>query len=277
MKLYEAWFARLGFVKGIGEGATVSATISYQDRMPLENTSQYVVKDWKEKVFTPNYPEIMVTNFQRHQALSISLGIQWRPGGRYIEYPDRKISIGSKYPTFSLSYVQGIEDIFSSDVNYSKWYFGVSDNLSLKLLGSIRYAFGAGGFISRNKVEMPDYTHFDGNKLFLASDYMGSFQLLPYHKYSNTNRFYAKMHLEHHYNGLLTNKIPLFRKLNWHLVTGANSFYLNADQFYIEPFVGLENVLKLLRVDFVWGIEKGKPSTTGIRVGIRGINRGNND
>lgn len=277
MKLYEAWFARLGFVKGIGEGATVSASMSYQDRLPLENTSQYVIKDWKEKAFTPNYPEIMSANFQRHQAFSISLGIQWRPGGRYIEYPDRKIGIGSKYPTFNVSFTQGIENVFSSDVNFSKWYFGVNDNLNLKLLGNIRYALGAGGFISRNNVEVPDFTHFNGNQLFLANDYMGSFQLLPYYRYSNTDRFYAKTHLEHHYNGLLTNKIPLFRRLNWHLVTGANSFYLSSDQYYIEPFVGLENILKILRVDFVWGIEKGKPSSTGIRIGLRGINRGDND
>lgn len=277
MKLYEAWFGRLSVVKGIGEGTTLSAAISYQDRIPLENTSDYVIKDWKEKAFTPNYPEIMATNFQRHQALSISLMIKWRPGARYIEYPDRKISIGSKFPTFSLGYVQGIENIFGSDVNYGKWYFSINDDLNLKLFGNIRYSLGGGGFISRNKVQMPDYNHFNGNQLFLANHYMGSFQLLPYYKYSNTNRFFAKTHLEHHYNGLLTNKIPLFRKLSWHLVTGANSFYLTSNQYYIEPFIGLENIFKILRVDFVWGIEKGKPSSTGIRIGLRRIGRGDNE
>ena len=277
MKIYEAWFGRIGFVKGIGEGASVSANISYQDRMPLENTTNYAVKDWKEKSFTPNYPEIMTSNFKRHQALTVIVGIQWRPGSRYIEYPDRKISIGSKYPTFNLSYTLGVNHILGSDIDYSKWHFGINDNLNLKLWGSIRYSFGLGGFLHSNRVEMPDYTHFNGNQLFLANDYIGSFQLLPYYKFSNTDGFYGKAHVEHHYNGLLTNKIPLFRKLNWHLVTGANSFYLNSNRYYIEPFLGLENVLKILRIDFVWGIEKGKPSSTGIRVGLRGINRGDND
>lgn len=277
MKLYEAWFGRLGIVRGIGEGATISGSISFQDRMPLENTSNYVIKDSKEKAFTPNYPEIMTANFKRHQALAISVGLQWRPGGRYIEYPDRKISIGSKYPTFNLVYTQGIRSVFGSDIEYSKWYFGVNDNLNVKLWGSIRYRFGAGGFLNRNKVEVPDFTHFNGNQLLLASDYMNSFQLLPYYKYSNIERVYARGHLEHHYNGLLTNKIPLFRRLSWHLVTGVNAFYLNSDQYYVEPFVGLENIAKIFRVDFLWGMEKGKPSATGIRIGIRGINRGDND
>jgi len=277
MKLYEAWFARLGFIRGIGDGATISGTINYQDRHHLENTSDYVIKDWKEKTFTPNYPEIMTTNLQRHQAFTISVGIQWRPGARYIEYPDRKINIGSRYPSFSLNYVLGLKNIFSSDIHYSKWHFGISDNVNLKLLGNIRYVLGAGGFINRKITQVPDFTHFNGNQLFLASDYSNSFQLLPYYKYSNVKRFYAKAHVEHHFNGLVTNKIPLFRRLNWHLITGANSFYLNQDQYYIEPFVGLENIFKILRIDFLWGIEKGKPSSTGIRLGIRGITRGDTD
>jgi hypothetical protein len=277
MKLYEAWFGRIGVVKGIGEGATISGTISYQDRIPVDNTSDYVIKDSREKAFSPNYPEILAANMKPHQALAVSIGVQWRPGGRYIEYPDRKISIGSKYPTFNLVLTQGINDILGSDIDYTKWYFGIHDNLNVKLWGSIRYAFGAGGFLNRNKVEIPDYSHFNGNQVFLANDYLNSFQLLPYYKYSNVNSFFVKAHLEHHYNGLLTNKIPLFRRLNWHLVTGANSFYLNSNQYYLEPFVGLENIGKIFRVDLLWGIEKNRSSSAGIRIGIRGISRGDND
>lgn len=277
MKLYEAWFGRIGLTKGIGEGATISGIVAYQDRLPLENTTTSVIKDWKARAFSPNYPEIMSGNFARHQALTLTVGLRWRPGGRYIEYPDRKISIGSRYPTFTFEYTQAVKNVLGSDVDYGKWQFGVSDNLNVRLWGSIRYAVGAGGFVSKSAVEVPDYNHFNGNQLFLASDYMGSFQLLPYYKYSNVEPFYAKAHIEHHYNGLLTNKIPLFRKLNWHLVTGANAFYLNRDRYYIEPFVGLENILKIFRLDFIWGVEKGQPASTGFRLGIRGINRGDND
>lgn len=277
MKLYEAWFGRLNFTKALGEGASLTATVNYQDRSPLENTTDYVMKDWKERAFTPNYPEIMSSNIEPHQALSITASIRWRPGSRYVEYPDRKISLGSKYPTLNLSFTQGIENMLGSDINYSKWHFNVFDNLNLKLWGSIRYSFGAGGFLNRKKVEMPDYNHFIGNQIFLANDYVGSFQLLPYYKYSNTDKFYSTVHLEHHYNGLITNKIPLFRTLNWHIVTGVNAMYLSSDQYYVEPFVGLENIFKIFRVDFVWGFEKGNASPSGIRVGIRGINRGDRD
>ena len=277
MKIYEAWFGRVGFTKGVGEGATISTNIQYQDRMPLENTTRYVVKDWKEKAFTPNYPETMNSNLQRHQAVALSVEIRWRPGARYIEYPDRKINIGSRYPNFQLTYVQGIKNLLGSDVEYSKWHFGINDNLNLRLWGNVRYRGAVGGFLNTNSVQMPDFNHFNGNQIFLANDYLQSFQLLPYYKYSNTSRFYGEAHIEHHYNGLLTNKIPLFRKLNWHLVTGVNAFYLNRDQSYIEPFVGLENILKIFRLDLIWGMEKGKQPTTGIRLGLRGFNCNDNE
>jgi hypothetical protein len=65
-----------------------------------------------------------------------------------------------------------------------------------------------------------DYQHFNGNQTLAASEYLNSFQLAPYYANSTTAAFYATGHLEHHFNGFLTNKIPVFRRLNWNLVGG---------------------------------------------------------
>jgi hypothetical protein len=70
---------------------------------------------------------------------------------------------------------------------------------------------------------------------------------------------------------LLTNKIPLFKRLNWNLVGGGNAFYVNSKNNYVEVFAGLENVLKLFRVDFVAAYSNGKSVSTGIRIGTGGI------
>jgi hypothetical protein len=274
-KFYEAWFARVNYTKGLGGGVTIFAGLGWQDRIPLENTSDYKLKDFATKEFTPNYPtEIMAKNFERHQAFIGNVGISWRPGNRYIEFPDRIINIGSRYPTFTLSYIHGFHNILGSDIDYGKWRFGISDNLNMKLGGTLRYNLSVGGFLKRDSVEVIDYTHFNGNQIILASNYLSSFQLLPYYKYSNQERFYAEGHIEHHFNGLLTNKIPFMRRLNWHLVGGANAFYLKGDRYYSEAFVGLENILKIIRVDWVWGFEKNQPAMTGIRIGITGFASG---
>jgi len=274
-KFYEAYFARINVVKGIGGGVTLFGGLQYQDRIPLENSSTYRIKDYGYKEFSPNYPtELMQQNFERHQAVIGNVGITWRPGNRYIEFPDRIMNIGSRYPTFSLSYTHGFKNIFGSDIDYARWRFGVNDNLNLKLGGTFRYNLSMGGFLKRDSVNVQDYIHFNGNQLIMATNYLNGFQLLPYYKYSNAQKFYAEGHVEHHFNGLLTNKIPLFRQLNWHLVGGANAFYINSDTHYAEAFVGLENIFKLIRIDWVWGFEKGRAATTGIRIGINGIASG---
>jgi hypothetical protein len=77
--------------------------------------------------------------------------------------------------------------------------------------------------------------------------------------------------IEYHFNGMLTNKIPWFRRLNWNLVGGANAFYVNADNNYVEIFGGLENIFKLLRVDLVGSYLNGHKGQFGVRVGLGGL------
>ncbi|MEI9945194.1 MAG: DUF5686 family protein [Chitinophagaceae bacterium] len=121
LKIYEAWFANATYNAGFGDGFSWSLSLRYQDRMPIENTTNYKWRIYKQRSFTPNYPtELLSENFKRHQAFTIITGISWQPGSKYIELPDRKISLGSKYPVFTLGYTQAFQNIFGSDVKYSK-------------------------------------------------------------------------------------------------------------------------------------------------------------
>jgi hypothetical protein len=273
-KFYEAWYARFNFSKDVGNGLNFFGGIKYEDRIPLENTSYYSFGDRKGIEFTPNFPiEVMTENFERHQALIGNIGVSWLPGTKYIEYPERITSIGSGYPTLTFSYWQGIHNWLGSDIDFAKWRFDVSESLNLNLGGNFRYKVSMGGFMKRDSVAVIDYTHFNGNQILASVEYLNGFQLLPYYKYSNKNRLYAEGHIEHHFNGLLTNKIPVFRNLNWYLVMGANALYADSDKEYVEVFAGFENLLKIARFDFVWGFDKDRVSTFGIRLGIRGFGK----
>jgi hypothetical protein len=145
----------------------------------------------------------------------------------------------------------------------------------MKLAGSISYRLAIGGFINKDSVNIQDYTHFNGNQYFLAEDYLNSFQIAPYYLYSNTEKFYTTAHAEYHLNGFLTNKIPFFRRLNWYLVGGTNAFYVNSKNNYVEVFAGLENIFKLLRVDFVYGWSNGRNPEYAFRIGLQGAFSGN--
>lgn len=273
MKIYEAWFARLGYNAGVGHGVNVFGNIQFQDRMPLDNLPDPTKwREYKGRIFTPNYPvEISTSNFVRHQALNITIGASWRPGTKYIELPDRTINVRSKYPTFTAQLTHGLNDVLGSDVDFTKWNFSISDNLNMKLGGRLSYRANIGGFINNNKVFIQDYQHFQGNRIVTAATYLNSFQLAPYYAYSNTDKFFTAAHIEYHLNGLVTNKLPLLRKWNWFFVLGGNALHLNNTTNYFEAMFGIENIFKIIRVDYVQGFLGNGSITSGIRISVPGI------
>ena len=276
MKIYEAPFVRAAYTQGIGEGLTFQGFLEYQDRKPLENTTSFKIRDVRERQFTPNYPvERISRNIERHQALVSSFTLIWQPGTRYIKFPDRKVNIGSKYPRLWLNYTRGYDGVLGSDVRYDKWRFTISDNLNLKLAGRFSYKVSVGGFLHAARVQFPDYQHFDGNQSIFASAYVNSFQLAPYYLNSTATNFYTTLNAEHHFGGLVTGKIPLLQKLKWYLVSGTNSFYVNPRNNYVEVFAGLENILKVIRIDFVQSSSAGRKPFSAVRIGFQGAFFGN--
>ncbi len=268
MKIYEADFFKLNYNTGIGNGLDFSGTIQYQNRQALSNLSD--IASWNKlpkQALTPNHPvEFGSGPMLGHQALIISAGLSWLPGAKYIEYPDRKVNIGSDFPTFDILITKAIKGLFGSDANYTKWRFGLSDEVDLKLTGAFNYAFAVGGFLQKDKVFEPDQIHFTGNQVLLAGPFNETFQLAPYYKFSNTASLYGTAHIEYHLNGLITNKIPGFKKLNWFIVTGTNSLLMESNRFYYEYFLGLENIFKVIRVDYIRSNENGGMSNQGLRL-----------
>jgi hypothetical protein len=272
MKIYEAWTGGLSYRRDNKLGFKYTIGASFEDRMPLENTTDFSIRKDDNKVFTPNYPtEILSQQFQRHQALLLNASFSFQPGVKYMQLPRSRVSLGSKYPVFTVDYTKGIKDLLGSDVNYDKWRISVSDSKNFKLKGSLSYRFGVGGFLNSKAVQVQDLQHFNGNQLLLAAPYLNSFQLAPYYANSTSAAFYTIGHIEHHFNGLLTNKIPLFNRLKWHAVAGANAFYVDKNSNYIEAFVGVENIFKVLRVDFVTAYRNGTKGDFGIRLGFGGL------
>jgi hypothetical protein len=272
MKIYENYFAQAGSSTRLDNGLRLNVNALYEDRLPLDNTTAYTWVKTSSTKFTPNYPvEQLNGQFPRHQAVVTTVSAEFQPGQKFIEFPRRKVAIGSRYPTFSLNYQKGWNGILGSDVNFDKWQFSVSDDLDLKLRGQLRYKLNLGGFFNTRSVYIQDYQHFNGNQTLLAGEYLNGFQLAPYYTNSTTASFYTTGFVEEHFNGFLTNKIPGFRRLNWFLVGGANAFYVNRDKNYVEVFAGLENIFKVLRVDWVGSWLNGHYYQSGIRLGLGGL------
>jgi hypothetical protein len=272
MKIYENYYVSLGFSKRFESGFRFAVSTLYEDRRPLENTTRFTIFKVDSGSITPNYPvERIPAQFTPNKAFLLSIDMSFRPGQKYIQYPNRKMSLGSKYPTFSLNYTKGIKNIFGSDANFDKWRFSVTDEMNLKLAGTLKYKLGIGGFLNDKSVYIQDYQHFNGNRSTAASEYVNSFQMASYYLNSTTEPFFAFGHIEHHFNGLLTNKIPLFKRLNWNLVAGSNAFYVNRNSYFAEGFVGIENILKIFRVDYVIANSNNRRISGELRIGTGGL------
>lgn len=277
LKLYEKTFATIAASKRLADGLRGTIAFSYEKRHLPENVTDYKWRDLKDRRFTNNYPEELPGGlFPDHKAFLTSVNLRFQPGQKYIEYPNRRFSVGSDWPVFFLYYTHGWKDALSSDVDFDKWRFTMTDEVSLKLAGRFNYRFTMAGFFNNKKVYLPDFHHFLGNRSALAGPYVQTFQLAEYYLNSNAESFFISANLEHHFNGAITNKIPYIRKYNLGLVAGINTLYVNNNRNYFEAFAGIENILKIIRADIVWGYkaESVKPQV-GIRIGFSGIFTGN--
>ena len=60
-----------------------------------------------------------------------------------------------------------------------------------------------------------------GNQSYFAIE--NTYNLLNYYEFVTDK--YASLHFEHHFNGRLFSRIPLFRKLNWREIIGIKTVY----------------------------------------------------
>lgn len=278
MKIYQADFFRIGYSEEFGHGIAASILTDFQNRFPLNNTTGYTWINPDEKDFTPNFPtELTTINIPHHQAFTVTLNFKWRPGTKYIQYPYRKVNAGSRYPAFELAFTKGLRNVLYSDVEFAKWRLAVYDEVNLHLLGELRWKVYGGGFINNNRSFIPDFEFFNGNKSFGASEYLNSFQLMPYYGFATTDNFFTAAHAEYHLNGFLSNKIPFFKKLNWFFVASANALYINENKQYYEAMFSIENILKRIRFDFVQSFEPNGKNTFGCRFAITGLAIGGRD
>ena len=262
MKTYEASYFKIRYGRNFGQGINASMDIQFQNRKPMDN----VVEMLKGKTFAPNFPTtLMSANLVPHKSFIVNFNINWRPFSKYLELPERMINLGSKYPTLNFNVATGLKSILGSDVDFVKWRVTASQNLNLKLYGKLDAKFMVGGFSNTNKVYTPDYQHYLGNEIAINNNYMNGFQLLPYYTYSNVSSLYTESHFEYHLNGFISNKIPIFKKLNWFFIVGANTLNINGKPNYFETFASVEKIFKLIRVDFVNGYLQNGPKTQGIK------------
>lgn len=179
-----------------------------------------------------------------------------------------------KYPMLSLEVAVGIKDFLNSDFYYQHYKLKLEYQLKANKAGYLNI-LAEGGIINGNLpyqlLHVPD-----GNPLVFNDDH--GFNLMNYMEFVSDK--YISLQLEHHFNGLLFNLIPgvrlaklrslLIGKIYFGTLTNQNrnGNFLRADGMevmqhpYAEVGFGIENILKISRIDFTWRLTQLDNSNT---------------
>ncbi len=174
-----------------------------------------------------------------------------------------RYSLSSMFPIINLRTSFGIKGTFGSAYEYQKVYLSIKDKIFINPLGYSVYHAGFGKIWGT--VPFPVLEVHNGNETFFYDPL--AFNLMNFLEYASDE--WVQGVITHHFNGLFLNKIPLMRRLQWReliWVKGVAGSLRPENQTtlefptaltalpkpYFESGVGVENIFKLLRVDFMY-------------------------
>jgi hypothetical protein len=266
MKLYERDFVDLAYRQRITHNLYISLQGSWAKRRELRNTTHFTFFDYDKEAFTPNKPvntELADTGFPEHEAVIGQLGFEYRPGLRYRIRNGSKYRIEDSAPTLTLNMIQGY-----SDVDFTLLETGFRHGFNVGLRGRISLLAKAGQFLNADKMFFMDYKDFPGNRTpFTTSDVIGGYRLLDYYLYSTSDRYVmASGHF--HFRKLLVSRFPMMRLAGLSENLFVNYLATPVLGNYVEAGYGLDNLLRLFRIEAAVSMIRGDYQTWGLRIGV---------
>ncbi len=191
---------------------------------------------------------------------------------KYIMDGNERITLGTKRaPVLTIRYTHGAKGL-GGDFNYDRITLRAQQSLRLGPLGRTTYLLSAG--YTPSTLPAPLLFPHIGNPTPLLT--VNTFNRMQFYEFVS-DRFVA-IHVQHRFEGLLFNRIPGIRKLNWRLVANADALWgsqsqanQNVDTFkplpggtkpihfgaldpgkpYLELGYGIDNIFKLIRVQAI--------------------------
>ncbi len=197
----------------------------------------------------------------------LSVGIRFAKGERYLIDGNQKLKVGrNTWPVFELKYTAGVKGVLGGDFNYHQLDLGISHYIPYDGIGLGKLNVEAGKMFST--VPYPLLKVHTGNQGIFFSD--AAFNLMNFYEFVSDN--YVSLKYTHYFDGIILNSIPVVKKLKWRLVGITNIIYggmsgenelLAGEEFntaegfftlsakpYVELGYGIENIFKVVRVDF---------------------------
>ncbi|MBL7922750.1 MAG: carboxypeptidase-like regulatory domain-containing protein [Bacteroidia bacterium] len=198
------------------------------------------------------------------QTTQLSLYMRFAYREKFVAGKVDRISLGSEHPVIQVNYTKGLKGFLEGDFDYHKLSVRVDDRLRLSPFGYTYWVLSAGR--TWGKVPYPLLEIHPGNETYFY-DY-AAFNMMNFFEF--VSDYYLSAYATHHFDGFFLDKIPLMRKLKWrevaqvkavwgelqsanlNLQTNNSLFYSLNKKPYVEVGLGVENIIRILRIDFLW-------------------------
>lgn len=219
-------------------------------------------------------------------AFETSIQLRFAYLEKFLESSFYRYSLGSPYPILSVKYTHGIPGILNSYYDYSKISGSISDYMKISPFGSIYYNVFGGRTFGTLPFMLLDVA--PGNEIYYYNKY--AYNLMNRWQYLHDR--YVGINFEHNIGNGLFRFIPLTRKLKfrqfytvktlWGSLSEANKalnmpigssyqFQSLDGNTYMELGTGVDNIFKLLRIDFIWRVlPQPLPEKMSQRFGVFG-------
>lgn len=206
-------------------------------------------------------PMSTVTNTEVNVQLRFAYKEKFLEGNYY------RFSMGSKYPIVDVRIGVGIKGFLNSGYQYQRVNMTVSDNIKIAPLGSLYVNLFGGKYFGT--LPYPLLESHPGNEFYVYNKY--AFNMMNQYEFISDQ--FVGFNIEHSLGNGVFNYIPLIKKLKFRQFWTAKGIVgslsdankaVNLDKGfafktlegnpYLELGTGVENIFKLLRVDFVWRV-----------------------
>ena len=253
----------------LGKGFSTEWFFSHRQYNPLKNLP-----------FKITFP---VTKGESLNNFEVALKLRFAYLEQFVEGDYFRYSVGSKYPVAELMLAKGFSGVLNSAYSYTKIAASVKDYMKISPYGSFSYKVYAGKI--NGVLPFAFLENHPGNDIYYYNP--GSFNLMNRFEYLSDK--YAGINVEHNVGSGLFRFIPITRKLKWRQFWNAKAVWgsLNTENTalnnstgvfktlsgntYLEVGTGIDNILKILRLDFVWRVlPRPLPVNKTSRFGIFG-------
>jgi hypothetical protein len=214
--------------------------------------------------YIQNPESVQPVELSQISTAEIALNTRFAYREKYVSGEFERISLGTRYPVLEFQVAFGLPEFIGSDYEYQKVVGRISQRVPLGQFGYMRYSLEGGRLWGT--LPYPLLILHPGNETFYYDDM--AYNMKNFFEFLSDR--YASLHIEHHLDGFLFNKVPVFRKLKWREVWAAKflkgsldpkhskemallpGMFSLGDEPYAEVSVGVENILKVIRVDGLW-------------------------